>query len=53
VSRQASWRRARMLGESLAGAVVVPPLVFVGLELRQSTAALRTQTRQRSGMMRR
>ena len=46
MSRQTGRRRARTIGEILAGAAVVASLVFVGLELRQNTAAVRAQTRQ-------
>ena len=46
MSRHTSRRRARTIGEILAGAAVVASLVFVGLELRQNTAAVRAQTRQ-------
>ena len=38
--------RFRTIGELLAGVAVVASLVFVGMELRQNTAAVRAQTRQ-------
>ena len=36
----------RTIGEVVAGAAVIASLVFVGLELRQNTAAIQAQTRQ-------
>ena len=38
--------RFRAVGELLAGVAVIASLVFVGMELRQNTAAVRAQTRQ-------
>jgi hypothetical protein len=46
VSRETGQGRLRTIGEALTGAAVIASLIFVGLELRQNTAAVRAQTRQ-------